>query len=156
MTCSARTLTAVTLALVLGASAGAQQTRAPVDPATAATIRRLLDLTGAANTAVRSMEAMMPAQRAANPQIPAAFWDAFLAHARREIPQLVDTLIPIYASHFTRPELDQLVRFYDSPLGRHLAEVQPTIAQESIQAGQRWGMVIGRDIGDSLARAGAK
>ncbi len=104
MTCSARTLTAVTLALVLGASAGAQQTRAPVDPATAATIRRLLDLTGAANTAVRSMEAMMPAQRAANPQIPAAFWDAFLAHARREIPQLVDTLIPIYASHFTRPE----------------------------------------------------
>jgi len=102
------------------------------------------------------MEAMMPAQRAANPQIPAAFWDAFLAHARREIPQLVDTLIPIYASHFTRPELDQLVRFYDSPLGRHLAEVQPTIAEESIQAGQRWGMVIGRDIGDSLARAGAK
>jgi len=98
---------------------------------------------------------MLPAQRAANPQIPAAFWDAFLARARRDIPQLVDSLVPIYASHFTRPELDELVRFYQSPLGRHLAEVQPLITQASVQAGQRWGSAIGRDIGDSLARAGA-
>jgi len=156
MTSLARTLLPVTLAaLALRAPLGAQQARASVDAATSAAVRRLLDLTGAANVALRGLEAMLPAQRAANPQIPAAFWDAFLARARRDIPQLVDSLVPIYASHFTRPELDELVRFYQSPLGRHLAEVQPLITQESVQAGQRWGSAIGRDIGDSLARAGA-
>jgi len=139
------------VALTVVTPAHAQQR--PIDPATAATVRRLLDLTGAAKLALQNMEALLPAQRAANPQIPAAFWDAFLAHARRDIPQLVDSLIPIYAGHFTKAELDQLVRFYESPIGRRLAEQQPLILQESVQVGQRWGTAIGRHVGDSLARA---
>ena len=144
------------LAMTVFALAGpslAQQAH-PVDSATAATARRLLELTGAAQLTLRGMETMVPAQRLASPQIPAAFWDAFLARARHDISHLVDSLIPIYAAHFTKAELQQLVQFYQTPLGRHLAEVQPLVVQESMQAGQRWGMVIGRDIGDSLARAG--
>jgi hypothetical protein len=144
-------LLAALVALAVVTPAHAQQR--PTDPATAATVRRLLDLTGAAKLALQNMEALLPAQRAANPQIPAAFWDAFLAHARRDIPQLVDSLIPIYAGHFTKAELDHLVRFYESPIGRRLAEQQPLILQESVQVGQRWGSAIGRQVGDSLARA---
>jgi hypothetical protein len=155
MTLSVRRVILVTLlALAVGAPAGAQ--RPSVDPATATTIRRLLDLTGAAKLALQSMEQMMPSQRAANPQVPAAFWDAFLAHARRDVPHLVDSLVPVYAAHFTKSELDQLVRFYESPLGRRLSAVQPQITQESMQVGQRWGAIIGTAVGDSLARAAAR
>jgi len=160
MTCSVRGITIATvLALTLAAPSGgaAQQSGPPpVDPATAATVRRLLDLTGAARLAVQSMETLLPAQRAAMPQVPAEFWDAFLAHARRDVLQLVDSLVPVYAAHFTKAELDQLVRFYESPIGRRLAEVQPLITQASMQAGQRWGARIGGEVGDSLARAAVK
>jgi hypothetical protein len=48
------------------------------------------------------------------------------------------------------------VTFYESPIGRHLAELQPVIAEESIKAGQRWGAAVGRGVGDSLAHAGLK
>ncbi len=133
-----------------------QRRPGPGDPAKATTIRHLLDLTGAARLALSGMEAMVPAQRAANPQIPAAFWAAFLARARRALPQLVDSLVPVYASHFSQAELDQLVRFYESPIGKHLSEVQPLILQESMQVGQTWGAAIGREVGDSLSRSGAK
>jgi hypothetical protein len=157
MTCSALRITIITLAaLALGAPAAGGAQQQTVDPTTAATVRHLLDLTGAGRLAVQSMEAMIPAQRANMPQVPAAFWDAFLAHARRDMPQLVDSLVPVYAAHFTRAELDQLVRFYESPIGRRLSEVQPLITQESMQAGQRWGARIGGEVGDSIARAGAK
>jgi uncharacterized protein len=152
-----RSLIAVMLvALALTIPLGAQQTRAPVDPATTATIRRLLDLTGAAQLALRGMEAMIPAQREASPQVPAVFWDAFLERARREISHLVDEMVPIYAAHFTPAQLTELVRFYESPLGRHVAEVQPLVTQESIQAGQRWGGAIGRAVAESLSEAGVK
>jgi len=140
--------------LVLALAAPARAQKQPVDPATAATVRRLLELTGAARLAVQTMEAMVPAQRQAMPQVPAAFWDAFMAHARRDIGQLVDSLVPVYAAHFTLAQLQELVRFYESPLGRRLAEMQPLITQESMQAGQRWGALLGAQIGDSLARAG--
>lgn len=148
-----RVVLVILVALAIGAPAAAQ--RAPVNPATAATIRRLLELTGAAKLALQSMEQMVPSQRAVNPQVPAAFWDAFLAHARRDVSQLVDSLVPVYAAHFTKAELDELVRFYESPIGRRMSAVQPMITQESMQAGQRWGARIGGEIGDSLARAAA-
>ena len=154
MTFPARPMAFVTfLALALAAPAPAQ--KQPVDPATAQAVRRLLELTGAARMAVQTMEAMVPAQRQAMPQVPAAFWDAFMAHARRDISQLVDSLVPVYAAHFTVAQLQELVRFYESPIGRRLAEVQPLIAQESMQVGQRWGSLLGAQVGDSLARAGA-
>jgi hypothetical protein len=157
MTVSVRRLVLVTLAvLAFGAPPPVAAQRAPVDPATATTIRRLLDLTGAAKLALQSMEQMMPSQRAANPQVPAAFWDAFLAHARRDVPQLVDSLIQVYAAHFTQADLDELVRFYESPLGRRLSAAQPMVTQESMQVGQRWGARIGGEVGDSVARAAAK
>lgn len=142
--------------VLLGATpSSAQQRRAP-DPATAATVRRLLTMTGAARLSVTSMESMIPAQRQANPQIPVAFWDAFLAHARRDTTKLIDLLVPIYAAHLTRPELEELVRFYGTPVGRRLAAVTPLITQESIQAGQTWGAEIGKQVADSLAQAGMK
>ena len=157
MRSAARSLIAVTLAaLAFALPLDAQQTRAPVDPATNATIRRLLDLTGAAQLALRGMESMISAQRAASPEVPAVFWDAFLDRARRDISHLIDEMVPIYAAHFTLAQLTELVRFYESPLGRHLAEVQPLVAQESIQAGQRWGGAIGRVVAESLSRAGVK
>ena len=48
------------------------------------------------------------------------------------------------------------MRFYESPLGKHLSEVQPLILQESMQAGQTWGAAIGREVGESLSRSGVK
>ncbi len=157
MTALRHALMASTLsAAVLTTSVRAQRRPAPVDPAKATTIRHLLDLTGAARLALSGMEAMVPGQRAANPQIPGAFWDAFLARARRSLPQLVDAIVPVYAAHFSQAELDQLVRFYESPLGKHLSEVQPLILQESMQAGQTWGAAIGREVGESLSRSGVK
>jgi hypothetical protein len=154
MTFPARPIAIFVTFFVLTLAVPAPAQKLPVDPATAQTVRRLLELTGAARLAVQTMEGMLPAQRQAMPQVPAAFWDAFIAHARRDIGQLVDSLVPVYAAHFTLAQLQELVRFYESPLGRRLAEIQPLIAQESMQVGQRWGAVLGALVGDSLARAG--
>src|SRR3989442_6479243 len=71
MTALRHALMASTLsAAVLATPVRAQRGPAPVDPAKATTIRHLLDLTGAARLALSGMESMVPAQRAANPQIP--------------------------------------------------------------------------------------
>ncbi len=102
----------VGLLLLLALPLSAQQSPPPVDSATTAAIRQLLALTGTVKRMVQGIEMMVPAQRASNPRIPAAFWDAFLAHARQDTTQLMELLIPIYASHLTKAELDGLVRFY--------------------------------------------
>ena len=144
------------LLLIAALPLAAQQGQTAVDSGTAASIRQLLALTGSAKLVVRGLETMVPAQRAANPRMPAAFWDAFLARARHDTTQLMQLIIPIYAAHFTKDELEGLVRFYQTPLGRRLAEVLPVIGQESMQAGQSWGANIGRQVAESLAQSGVQ
>ncbi|MGH7521847.1 MAG: DUF2059 domain-containing protein [Gemmatimonadales bacterium] len=150
-----RAMLAAICAVVLNVSSAATQAPAArkVDPATAAAAQRLLTVTGAVKLALNGMETMINQQRGLNPQVPGAFWDAFLAHARRDTTQLLDLLVPIYATHLTRDEIEQLIRFYESPIGKRLTAVQPKITQESMAAGQTWGEAMGRIVGDSIARA---
>jgi len=119
-------------------------------------VRRLLELSGSAGTMVRAVETMVSAQGRANPDLPAGFWDVFLARARQTVPQLLDSIVPVYTARFSQAELEQLVRFYESPVGRHLVEAQPEMLQESFEIGRRWGETIGREIRDSLGRAGGE
>ena len=119
-------------------------------------IRRLLTVTRSAELAVTAMEATIPAQRVANPKIPKEFWDEFMARARKDMPRFIDMLVPVYDSHFSKEQLEQLVAFYESPLGKHLAKVQPEIAMQSSQIGQRWGAELGTAVGQDLQKRGVK
>ncbi len=141
-------LTALSGLVIIAFAAQAQDkpSRA-VDPAAAASARKVLTATGATKLMLGNLESMIASQRQSSPQIPAAFWDAFLAHARRDTTQLIDMLVPIYATHLTQSELDELVRFYSS------TAAQPAIFKESMAAGETWGEQIARMVGDSLQKA---
>jgi uncharacterized protein len=45
---------------------------------------------------------------------------------------------PIFHKHYTFADLNDLIQFYKSPVGRKLVSVTPIITQESIKAGQEW------------------
>lgn len=55
-----------------------------------------------------------------------------------------DILVPIYETHFSPAEIEELVTFYESPVGKKLMALQPQIMQEAIDAIKPWG--------DNLAR----
>lgn len=147
---------ALVLSLCLAGAARAQTPKAPAsdDAAKAAVVKHLLQLTGVVNVMQKAIGNLIPAERAANPTIPPAFWDAFAARMRQNLPQLADSLVPIYTSRFSLDELKQLEQFYESPTGKHLASAQPDMLAESQQIGQRWGAAIGKGIADSLQAAG--
>jgi uncharacterized protein len=67
---------------------------------------------------------------------------------------LVDSLAPIYARRFSKAELEQLVAFYESPVGRHIVGEQGEIVQESQALGVRWGTRLGAAIAVELANEG--
>ncbi len=137
-------------------SAQSNPTPAETDPAKTALIHRLLVLTRATELVVSSIEGAIPAQRLANPEIPAEFWDEFAARARADTARFMRMLVPIYARHLSREHLEGLVAFYETPVGRHLAEVQPQLTRESMTAGQQWGAQLGAEVGADLAERGIR
>lgn len=53
---------------------------------------------------------------------------------------LYSVLYPVYEKHFNIFELNQLVTFYQSPLGQKLVRVSPQLLSESMALGQQWGL----------------
>jgi uncharacterized protein len=113
--------------------------------------RQVLDASGTVDIMVQALKAAIPAQRLANPSIPAEFWTRFEARLMQDLPQLVDSIAVLYASRFTQQELQGLLAFHRSPLGQRVRTLQPTLVSESTAMGQRWGARIGAEIGASLA-----
>ncbi|HEV8382960.1 MAG TPA: DUF2059 domain-containing protein [Gemmatimonadales bacterium] len=130
---------------------GQDSTTVP-SPARLAAAHRVLDASGSIETMIAAMRANLPAQRLVNPQIPAEFWSRVEAKLVEAAPELMDSIAVLYARRFTQEELEAMVAFYQSPVGRHLRELQPGLVTESAALGQRWGMRIGAEIGASLLK----
>jgi hypothetical protein len=72
----------------------------------------------------------------------------------RETPGLVEDIIPEYARSFSLAELQELLRFYESPIGRRLIAEQAGLTQRSMEIGQRWGTRLGTEVAQDLVKAG--
>lgn len=86
---------------------------------------------------------------------PAEFWDEFAAEMNKDaVGQLVDMLTPIYQKHLTEADLQSVISFYETPVGKKFAEKTPLITQESMLAGQEWGKQIGERVVEKLQAKG--
>ena len=47
--------------------------------------------------------------------------------------ELIAKMVPLYAKHFTETDLDALLAFYRSPIGRKTVEAMPALMQESME-----------------------
>jgi hypothetical protein len=130
------------------------QTTQDNDAEKTALARQFLEATGALEQAIRVVETNLPAQRAANPAIPAVFWDRLLAQVKARRNEFLDETAPVFARLFTVAELKGLVEFYGSPLGKRLLQIQPQMSKELGEAGQRWGQRLSVEVAQQLAAEG--
>jgi hypothetical protein len=114
--------------------------------------RQVLELSGGGTLGVQMIAQMLPALKQMAPQAPEEFWREFMAEIDPE--SLVDLVVPIYAKHFETAELDALIEFYSSPIGRKTVERLPAISAESMAAGQAWGEQIAKRAIEKLKAAG--
>jgi hypothetical protein len=47
---------------------------------------------------------------------------------------MLEAVIPIYQRHFTTEEVDAVIAFQSSPVGKKMIDLQPTMIQETVQA----------------------
>ena len=74
--------------------------------------------------------------------VPEAKKAAYVVEAEGTLVDLYGKMANIYMAEFTPGEIEQLVGFYESELGKKLAGKQMELSQKAIGLGQSWGMQI--------------
>jgi hypothetical protein len=147
---------ALLCATVPATALGQAPPAASADSAKLRLIRQLLARLRVTDQALQVMEQQLPAQRAANPRVPAVFWERFMEQARARRGELEEGYAALYDRHFSAAEIRELLAFYDTPIGKRLLEVQPVLTRDGIALGQEWGSRIGAEVGRTLAAEGVK
>jgi len=126
----------------------------PKKAAKEADIKRLLDLTGSAKLGMQVMEQLIASFKRSMTQVPAKFWDEFLAEV--DANELVKLTIPIYDKYLSHSDIKALITFFETPAGKRFIKAQPMILQESMAAGQKWGAKIAQKVMQKLEEKGYK
>lgn len=140
-------------AVPLAGAANTAQASAKLDPAEEADIRRLLELTGAKNMGTDAMNSMMisirPLMLKSLPpgeyreKLVELFFEKFQEKA--DLGPVLDLAVQSYSRYYTAAEIHDLVKFYESPLGKKMSEVTPKIVSEMRDQSQQWGRRLGQD-----------
>ena len=51
------------------------------------------------------------------------------------LDEMIEAMVPIYQRHLTKSDLEEIIRFYSSPVGQKLLNKQPVMVQEGMEAG---------------------
>ena len=115
-----------------------------IDPAKAAEIHKLLELTGTVKVTQRAIGQMIDMFKAQHPNMPDDFW----AKAEKDIDvqELISKMVPLYDKYYSLDDLKAVNAFYSSPAGQRLVAVTPQLMSESMTIGQDWGQRVGAKI----------
>jgi len=115
-------------------------------------IKQLLELTGSGKMGIQVMNQMMDSFQKSFTNVPQEFWDECKKEMKSE--DISNMIIPIYEKYYTETDINQLITFYNSPIGKKMIATMPQITQESMTAGQAWGKQIGQRVLAQLKEKG--
>jgi uncharacterized protein len=134
--------------------AATQTPVASIDPAKKASILKLMEVTGVTklsqNLSSQMIEQMRPMILNSLPpgghseEIVDTFSKKFKERIAPDM--LINLIIPIYDKYLSQEDLDGLIQFYQTPLGRKMIQVLPQISQESYKVGSQWGSQTALDV----------
>jgi hypothetical protein len=132
-------------------SASGQSAPAPaVDPALAADIHRLLKDAGMMQLLAQQIDQMMEptiALMKQNPNLSPEFVDETMRRIRKRMlgPQVEQMAVEEYAKFFSRDEIQQMIAYQESPVGRKAKQVSPQMLAELSANMRAFGEKVGQE-----------
>lgn len=120
-----------------------------------ATLKKYMEASGSLAAFRSAVSGMMGNFKNMNSSVPDEVWKEFEAEfLSTSLDDLVTMLAPVYEKHLTEADLNEIIKFYNSPTGKKLAEKTPLITDESMVAGQAWGQAVAEKVMKKLKEKG--
>ena len=119
------------------------------------TLKKMLDAAGSEATFDSAIKQMLGMFKGQYQNVPDDVWVELENEMLKiSMDDLVEMLTPVYAKHLSVADLNKIIEFYQTPVGKKYAEKTPLITQESMQVGQEWGMKMGQRFQEKMKEKG--
>lgn len=72
--------------------------------------------------------------------IPEKNREAFKKEMMASLDDIYVKLAKIYTEKFTEAEIDEILAFYETPVGKKMRAITPELTKKGMEIGQQWGM----------------
>jgi len=86
------------------------------------------------------------------PSVTEAFWKGI--EQKIDINELINKTGILFEKYYSEEEIDELLKFYKSPLGKKMIENMPQIMKEGEEAGRNWAQKTVDQINNELTKEG--
>jgi hypothetical protein len=118
----------------LGASPQPSSPAKQIDPEKERLIRQVMARTKEAEQAQERILQAVAGMKLMMPRVAEKFWDKY--RQLITIDELRNRLVIVYDKHYSSEELNELLKFYDSPLGKKMSDEVIPILRESMEIAQ--------------------
>ena len=100
-------------------------------------IKELLVATGSENMGKEIAGQIVAAYKQQYPDLTEAEWEGYIKKMKTE--ELNEKMIPVYDKYFSNEEVKDIVKFYNSQIGKKMIKTMPMMMQEQMMISQEWG-----------------
>ena len=126
-----------------------------VDKEYSKTLTKMFEVSGAEQSYQAAIKQMFVMFKQQYSTVEASIWSELEKEfSEATINDLTEMLVPVYLKYMTKEDLEEMIKFYQTPVGSKFAKSTPLIMQESMQVGQKWGMKIGEDFKKKMKENG--
>ncbi|WP_347068022.1 DUF2059 domain-containing protein [Flavobacterium sp. WV_118_3] len=118
----------LTFALVLAAQIGMAQT----NEAFKKDVLKVIEVTGSASQMKLAKDQILK-------MIPKEKQAAFLIEFDASLPSLYDKIAKVYMEEYSHDDIKQILKFYETPVGKKMTDKAGVIAEKNMAASQEWG-----------------
>lgn len=118
----------LTFALVLAAQIGMAQT----NEAFKKDVLKVIEVTGSASQMKLAKDQILK-------MIPKEKQAAFLIEFDASLPSLYDKIAKVYMEEYSHDDIKQILKFYETPVGKKMTQKAGVIAEKNMAASQEWG-----------------
>lgn len=128
------------------------QAQSPSDPEKIQNIKKLIRLHGGLDDLKQKVDSQITAYCEKIPGLPPEYAESMKkVFDEIDMADLADKFVSAYAKQLTDKEVDGLLKFYESPLGKKVIAVMPKIHSEQSAIAKQWGQNCAVHVLDKLA-----
>ena len=117
-------------------------------------IQKYIEVSNQKDQFVQLMDMMLEQYTEMLDIVPSVAWVSIRESIIEEVDEIIDLLVPIVDKYFTHDEIAELIKFYESPIGKKWNEVTPQMMGELYEVGSNWGERLAENILNKLIELG--